>query len=330
MTYDFLAIGDVVTDAFIRIPKESAEVIGTDHQKLCLEYGSKVPFERAYIVPAVGNSANAAVAASRLGLKTALVSNVGHDMQGREIIETLKKEKIDTRFIHVNADKISNYHYVLWYQDDRTILIRHEEYNYTLPAIGEPRWLYLSSAGHNSLPFHNEITAYIKAHPSIKLVLQPGTFQMKFGVDKLKELYAHTELFFCNREEAQLILETNDDDIAKLTSGVRSLGPKIVVVTDGKEGAYVLADGVLWFMPPYPDPKPPYERTGAGDAFSSTFAATLALGHSIEDAMRWAPINSMSVVQYVGAQQGLLDEQALRGFLAEAPSDYKPKRMKEL
>jgi sugar/nucleoside kinase (ribokinase family) len=97
------------------------------------------------------------------------------------------------------------------------------------------------------------------------------------------------------------------------------------VITDGTKGAYAFDGKSFWFMPPYPDPKPPYERTGAGDAFSSTFVVALALGLHIEDALRWAPINSMSVVQFVGAQEGLLTRLKIDKFLEDAPADYLPK-----
>ena len=80
-------------------------------------------------------------------------------------------------------------------------------------------------------------------------------------------------------------------------------------------------------MPPYPDPKPPFERTGAGDAFSATFVAGLAMGKSIEDALMMAPINSMSVVQKIGAQEGLLTLVEIENYLQQAPEDYKPRRI---
>ena len=79
-------------------------------------------------------------------------------------------------------------------------------------------------------------------------------------------------------------------------------------------------------MPLYPDPKPPFERTGAGDAFASTFVASLIKGNTIEGALQWAPINSMSVVQQVGAQKGLLSEEELNELLKKAPDWYKPTR----
>jgi ribokinase len=80
-------------------------------------------------------------------------------------------------------------------------------------------------------------------------------------------------------------------------------------------------------MPPYPDPKAPFERTGAGDAFASTLAVALALGKTLEEALIWAPINSASVVQDVGAQRGLLNQTQLKEWLAKAPTDYKPRKI---
>ena len=162
-------------------------------------------------------------------------------------------------------------------------------------------------------------------HPNIKLAFQPGTYQMKFGRKKLAGIYRRADVFISNKEEAQRILEVSEPDVKKLMKGMTELGPKVVVVTDGTKGAYAYDGTSAWFMPPYPDNKPPLERTGAGDAFSSTFVAALCLGLSVQDALRWAPINSMSVVQYVGAREGLLTRYKLEKYLSEAPANYIPK-----
>ena len=74
----------------------------------------------------------------------------------------------------------------------------------------------------------------------------------------------------------------------------------------------------------YPDPNPPYERTGAGDAFSSTFVSALAMGKTIEEASLMAPINSMSVVQKSATKKALLTLPEIEKFLQQAPVDYKP------
>ena len=75
------------------------------------------------------------------------------------------------------------------------------------------------------------------------------------------------------------------------------------------------------------DLKPPLERTGAGDAFSSAFTAAIALGQSVEEALRWGPANSMSVVQQVGARAGLLKREELEKLLKEAPPEYVQKEI---
>ena len=324
--YDFIAIGDSATDAFIKL-KDASVHCNIDHEKceICLRFKDKIPYEEVYVVPAVGNAANASVAAARLGLKSALISNIGDDYFGEETIVALKKENVNAEFIAVNSGKKTNYHYVLWYGDDRTILIKHQEFDYRLPYFDDPKWVYFSSMGENSLPFHEIFGRYMSEHPNVKLAFQPGTYQIKFGRKKLADIYKRAEVFISNKEEAQRILETTESDVKKLMNGIIKLGPKIIAVTDGTKGAYVCDGKSAWFMPPYPDQKPPYERTGAGDAFSSTFVAALCIGLRMEEALRWAPINSMSVVQYVGAREGLLTRYNLEKYLSEAPDNYIPK-----
>ncbi len=326
MTHDIVAIGDIVIDAFINLNKEDAEVVCDVEGKPCklqMNFGEKIPYHDVTVVNAVGNSPNATVSAHRLGLKTALVANVGHDRNGKDCIDALRQEGVSTDFVRVHENRLTNYHYVLRYGAERTILIKHEQYPYSLPRFPEPpRYIYFSSLGEDSLPFHHEIAEYVKEHPETKLVFQPGTFQIRIGTKELKDIYEHTEIFFCNKEEAQYILKTKESDFRKLLEGVRSLGPKMPVITDGNKGAYALDGDTAWFMPIYPDPGPPVDRTGAGDAFASTFTSAIALGHDVKTALAWAPINSMSVVQYIGAQKGLLTREALEKLLAKAPVDY--------
>jgi len=331
--FDFIAIGDTVTDDFIRIKEASVLRIegsdGVTNEELCLVNGAKIPYEFNKILAGVGNSANAAVAAARLGLRSALVADVGADRRGNEILSALAKEGVDTRFIRSHEGLATNFHYVLWHNAERTILIKHENYPYALPDIGEPRWIYFSSVGENSLTYHDEIAAYLEAHPAVKLAFQPGTFQIKLGAKRLARLYERAEIFFCNVEEARVILNDGASKPEELPKKMSALGPKISVITDGPKGAYAYVasedrsvSGVTYFMPPYPDPKPPYERTGAGDACASTITIALALGLPFTTALQWGPINSMSVVQYIGAQEGLLTRAKLEEYLRAKPEYY--------
>ena len=321
---DIIAIGDITTDAFIRL-KDAEINCDVDHEKckLSMDFATKIPYEFVKVVPSVGNSPNAAVACARLGLKVGLVTNMGDDQNGKDCLTQLKKEKVNVEHIKIHPNKLTNYHYVLWYQDERTILIKHEEYNYTLPFIGNPKWIYLSSIGESGASLHDILAGYLKEHKDIQLAFQPGTFQISLGYEKLKEIYKQTKVFFCNVAEAQKILKTEEKNISNLLLKIKELGPEIVVITDGKKGAYMHYEKENFFMPPYPDQSPPYERTGAGDAFSSTFIGALALGKTPFEAITWGPINSMSVVQYVGAQEGLLTKKKVEEHLKTAPENYK-------
>ncbi len=332
---DFLAIGDIVTDAFIRVndAKVTADADGSN-QMLCFKYGDKVPYESMEEIKAVGNSANAAVAAARFGLKSALLAHIGKDLQGAACVEELKKNNVQTQYIFTNEGFSTNYHYVLWYGVERTILVKHAAFPVSMPLIPTaPKMLYLSSLGDHTEAYHHEIATFIKEHPEMKVVFQPGTFQIKLGIEVLKDIYANTYAFFCNLEEAELITaypaanmeKPTAEKVKDLAKALHALGPKLVFITDSIKGAYASDGTELWFMEIYPHD--PYERTGAGDAFASTVSAALLMGKSLSEALRWGPINSMSVVQYVGAQKGLLTTEALNQYLMNAPADYQPKQI---
>ncbi|HMS50651.1 MAG TPA: carbohydrate kinase family protein [Candidatus Saccharibacteria bacterium] len=329
---DVLSVGDIVTDAFIRLQDDQAKIVkDKDTPWLTMPFGVKIPFDHAEVIEAVGNAANASVSFARLGLKSALMANVGGDQHGRDMFAALHKNHVDTRLMHVNPGKISNYHYVLWYKNERTILIKHEKYPYHWPHLRPhelPKWVYFSSISKDALGFHDDMAEWLEKHPEVKLAFQPGTFQIEAGKKRLERLYKRSELLAVNREEAVTISGGKHDDIGDLLDRLHSLGPKIVVISDGPDGAYASDGQQRLKMPIYPDPSPPYERTGAGDAFTSTFVAAIIKGSDIAGALQWAPINSMSVVQYVGAQKGLLTEAQLSHLLRQSPAWYRPTPLK--
>jgi ribokinase len=344
--FDFIGIGDVVTDAFVNIDSVSildreVAMPGTSGADLmCMNYGDKIPFKWHQVVPGVGNAANASVSATRLGLRTAYVANVGDDEYGAGQIKALGDNQVDTQFVTTHPGMESNYHYVILHNADRTILVKHTEFEYAMPDIGSPRWIYLSSLAENSLPHQLEIARYVQEREDTNMAFQPGTFQMKLGIDKLKKVYEASTLFFCNVEEAKKILYSHQSDledkvelieeengraqaVVELLEAMHQVGPRIPVITDGPDGAYARdTDGVVYHCPMYPDPKPPIDRTGAGDSFSSTFTAIYAETGSVQEALLIGPINSMNVVQYVGAQEGLQDRATIDKHLENAPDYY--------
>lgn len=320
-----LAVGDIFTDAFIKLREDKARIdIEPDGSKrLSMEFGSKPPYEGVDIVQAVGPSPNAAVAFARLGLRVDLRAFLGDDLPGKDSLAYLQKEGVSTRLMSVQNGMKSNYYYVLRYGADRTILVKNEEYMYSWQEpIEVPDWIYLSLISNTAWQLHEDLLVYLEKHPTIKLAFQPGTFHFEWGKDKLAKVYQRSYIVVMNREEAALVTAKATESVKDLAAGLHELGPEVVIITDGPDGSYASYDGKLIKMPNFPDSAPPLDRTGAGDAFASTIVAALALGESIEKALRWAPVNSMSVVQKIGAQAGLLTQPEIEAYLQNAPVDY--------
>jgi sugar/nucleoside kinase (ribokinase family) len=292
-----------------------------------MRFGDKLPFEYVKVVKAVGNAANSAVSAARLGLRSALLANIGDDQNGKDCMAELHHNKVITSYVKTHKGKPTNYHFVLWYEVDRTILVNHVDYDYHMPDVPTPKWIYLTSLGGHTEEYHEQIAKYLDAHPSVKLAFQPGTFQMQLGFDKLKSIYDRTDVFVVNVEEAQRTLQTESRDIKVLFQGIAKHGPKLIIITDNTNGAYMFDGDHYYHIPMYPDPRPAFERTGCGDALASTFVSALAMGKSPLEAFLWSPINPMSVAQFVGAQEGLLTMDQLEWWLKRAPDDYKPKEI---
>ena len=349
---DLLAIGDITTDAFIRLKDAHVNCkVNTQDCELCVRFGDKIPFEYVKVVKAVGNAANAAVSAARLGVKAALLANMGDDQNGKDCLAVLQSEKVVTSFIKVHKNKPTNYHFVLWYDVDRTILVNHTEFDYRLPESFHkhsihstynvnglpPKWIYLTSLAANTFPYHMEIADYLEANPTVKLCFQPGTFQMKLGFEQLKRIYQHTDLLVVNVEEAQRMLGKTDEseptpekrvlDIKDLAKSLADQGPKLIAITDNTNGAYLFDGDHFYHIPMYPDPRPAFERTGCGDAWASTFVTAMAMGKTPLEALMWAPVNPMSVAQFIGAQEGLLTLDQLEWWLNRAPAEYKPREI---
>lgn len=327
-----LCVGDIFTDTFIKLLDSEAR-IDTDpdgSKRLSLPFGSKPPYERADVVTSVGPSPNAAVSCVRLGLRVGLMSWLGSDQVGKDSITYLANERIDTTPMVIREKTASNSYYVLRYGADRTILVKNEQYDYrwVKPAT-KPDWVYLSLISADSWHLHQDMLAYLRENPDVKLAFQPGTFHFKWGAEKLAEVYGRSHIVVMNREEAVDVTGRSYDSLRDLADGLHQLGPKIVVITDGPNGSYASYDGKLYRVPNYPDPAPPLDRTGAGDAFASTIVAALALGKPIEEALTWAPINSMSVVQKLGAQAGLLRQDDITGYLEQAPENYRTEEITE-
>ena len=323
--YDIVSIGDTTIDAFVELHEASVNC-NVDHSEcqLCLNYADKIPYEALTMLPA-GNSTNNAVGSARLGMKNAFVSAAGDDANGHKIVEELKKEGIDTQYVHLNKGVDTNFHVVLVFKGERTILIKHNKFSYNLPATLDTKWIYFSSMGAGTEKFHQDFAKFLQKNPNIKVSMNPGTFQMRMGAKKLAGIYKRTELLFLNREEAALVTQQKTRDIKKLMAGMHKLGPPIAVITDGREGSYASDGQKIWFIPEFPGPR--IEATGAGDAYGTGFTAAISYGKSIEEAMVWGTINGGNVVLHVGPHKGLQTKKQMENYYKKFPK-FRPKEIK--
>lgn len=121
-----------------------------------------------------------------------------------------------------------------------------------------------------------------------------------------------------------MILGTpKEHDIKNLLNGIRALGPRLAVITDGRNGSSIMTNEGAWSMPMYPDPAPPVSRTGAGDASASTTVAYLFLGLPPHEALMRGLVNAASVVQKIGAQTGLLTKEEIEAWYEKRPPEFK-------
>src|ERR1035437_2323941 len=98
--FDFIAIGDIGIDAFIRLKDAHVNCkLNNEDCEICMKFGDKIPFEFDRVIAGVGNAANAAVAAARLGLRSALITNTGKDDRAKECKLALESNHVSTNYV---------------------------------------------------------------------------------------------------------------------------------------------------------------------------------------------------------------------------------------
>ncbi len=313
---DLIAIGDTTVDVFFDLEEAAVNCeLDTNNCKLLLNYAEKIPVKKVVQVPGVGNAANCTVGATRLGLKTALYTVIGKDHAGQQIKDILIKEKIICDYLQEDEHRGSNYSAVINYLTERTILVYHEPRDYNLPPLPKAKWLYFSSVAHTHGQLYNQILDYLETNQSL-LGFNPGTYQLQEGLSTLEPIIKNTDVLILNREEGKKLLG-RDQDPAQLAESLYQLGAKKVIVTNSASGAYAY-DGEHHYYQPILECAV-VERTGAGDAFSTGVITALVYGFEFSEALRWGTINAWSVLQYIGAQEGLLAKAKMQELLHNNP-----------
>lgn len=316
---ELLSIGDASIDVFIT-PTESETLCKLSDKEalICFSYGDKIPIQNLTFSIG-GNAANNSVGTTRLGIKTAVVLTLGDDAIATQILDFLGKEKVDLTYTFKQVETASNYSVIVNYSGERTIFTYHAPRSYEYPVhLPITPWVYLTSMGENFKPFYEHMFDFLKKNPNTRVGFNPGTWQLRAGVNEIKDILGLTYIIFVNREEAEKLtgVDNTSGNEKELLTALSKLGPKISVITDGSNGAFAY-DGEKFFKVSVL-PVEIHQRTGAGDAFGAGTLSALVKGKTLEEALVWGTVNSASVIGYVGSTKGLLHDSELSMWLTRA------------
>jgi ribokinase len=309
--YDVITIGSSTVDVFVYTDKTKSFYIKTlDDEEHYISYpvGSKLLIDQLDFFTG-GGGTNTAVCLSRLQLKTAYLGKVGKDVHSENVLEVLKKEKVD--FLGFKDDYENNktgYSVILDSLEKRRTVLTHKGINdylfYDEIDLGKLKtgWFCMTSMMGESFKTLEKLSQYAKEN-DIKILLNASEYLCKKGIDFLEKILKNTTIIVLNEEEANILIGKKKK--VNTLKSLKELGPDIAVITDGEKPVHCMDDKNNHFVL-YPPEVKVVETTGAGDAFAASFLAGMIKDGNIEYSLKLASINARSVLQYRGAKEKLL------------------------
>ncbi len=326
--FDVITIGSATVDVFVQ--SDSASIVSVAQKQRSTEfmafpYGSKLEIDE-FSFAVGGGAVNTAANFKNLGLNASTIVKIGNDFYAKAILKVIEDTKIDKSNIIQVENETSGFSIILLsFQGDRTVLA-HRGTNATISdrdinfeAIKNSKWLYIAPLNGDTNDVLDSIAQFAEEH-DVNMAINVGTTSIKRGVKHLEKILQTAEVVVMNVEEASMYTsivlrpDTKDEkfsdclihpDIAEMMKQIKSTHAKIVILTDGRKGAYAF-DGKMYYVCPE-FPAKVTSTLGAGDAFSSTFVATLEDSNwNIEKSLKFASVNAASVVEHFGAQEGFL------------------------
>ncbi len=306
---DILTVGDAAIDMTLYISSANeVKIPGTDDSQICFLHGSKVPVEK-FSTAIAGNSVNVAVGCNRMGLKVGVYTEIGDDQNGEKIVNELKEKGINTDYCIRNNGQDTDVHSIIVHNYERTIFSYHAPRNYKVRDWEKPTFIYYTSIGDGFEKFQEELIKYIEENKDIIVVFNPGSHQMRMGFNHIKEFLEITSILILNLEEAVRLV--GEKPLPKMHIDLQKLGPKLTVITDGKNGASGFDGENLVKVSAYTDGREVKDKTGAGDAFSSGFISAIFHKKSLKEALGWGAINSFGEITKESAGTGLFTKEEM-------------------
>lgn len=260
-----------------------------------------------------GKGANQAIAASRAGAKTTIISRIGKDETGLKLIENLKYNNVDTSNIEM-IQGIEN--------DYSNIYINIKDKDNEINRFGNA----IDSFDKEMIEVHQDvllnstiIVSQLKCPIDVTeklidfcysnhkfLILTPCRPQKLIGrIDLIDKINVIT----CNRKECETIFETDDIDFC-----VKKY-PNKLIVTLGSDGLVYYNGERIIHMPAINVMVE--DTTGAGDTLNGNLAFLLSKGMDLKHALRRAMYASTLKVQSKTAQAGMPYKDELDYFITK-------------
>jgi ribokinase len=324
--YDCVSVGSATQDVFAF--SEGAQIhrlqtVNGEHAYLAFDYGAKVMVEQLFVTIG-GGAVNTTIAMARLGLRTAIVCEVGEDDGAGMIRRGLEASGVDASMMVPNPSIHTGYSIIITgFDGDRTVLVHrgaardlsHREMDWD--KLRQTAWIYLGSLTGDSAALWDDV-ANFACEQNLKLAINPGSEQVKRGLTGLAPVLSVTSAVFLNREEAYKLTGVEDrrgeEDEHEAMRRLHDAGCRLVVMTLGRDGAQAY-DGERFYCCPAREVKV-VSNLGAGDAFASACVAALFRGRGIEQALCAGSLNAAGVVSGMGATEGLLTWEQVEAGLA--------------
>lgn len=295
--YDVITFGSAVVDVYV-----SGDIFDKG-KDICVPSGAKLLIDKLRFSVG-GGGTNTAASFATFGLKTAYFGKIGVGSNAEIILKELRKDKVD--FIGVQSKEETGYSIILDSKNHNRTVLTHKGANDFIEKKDikinnlNSKWFYFSTLMKKSFRTQLDIAKYGNKK-GIKIAYNPSQYQIENEKSHVKNILKFTDVLIFNKEEAELLVGKKN-----VFENIHKLGPKIVCVTDGKNGG-VVSDGIYTYKYGAHKEIKVVERTGAGDAFASGFITGIIKNKTIEDCIQIGLANSESVIQKPGAKNGLLN-----------------------
>ncbi len=316
--FDIITIGGATRDIFFQCYKDGKVLDKDQKELLAFEYGSKIIPDETFFSYG-GGAFNTSVNFAKQGLKVSCLCAIGQEGTGDLILQNLTENKVDISLIQRVNETHTGLSVIVSAKKDRVAFLYRGANNFLkMPQperILQTNWLYITSLNNQATKVLPE-TIEIIERKNIKLALNPGMSQIKKNDKGFSLAVKRANILILNREEGICLLgEEPEIENRLLVRKLLDIGPQIVVLTDGENGNYVGNHEEFHFAPAI---RSIYkESTGAGDAFGATFVANIIKGSNIKLSQQLASINAASVVESLGATQGLLSANEIKRRLVK-------------